>query len=84
MLVQTDGMMIFEKGEPAFRSCPECNAAHEHLKDTKFIHLCFVCNRYWINGRYLSDMSEEEFIDFMRECEKDDCAVKVIEDFKDT
>jgi len=80
MIVKTNGMIRFEEGEPALRSCPECNPAHEHLRDVKFVHWCFQCNRYWINGRYLDTRADlDKFIEFMRECEVGGCAIKVID-----
>jgi len=55
--------MKLDPGEPAFRSCWECNAAHEHLKDTSFLHWCFSCGRYWIFGRYLDEFETDEDYD---------------------
>jgi hypothetical protein len=57
-----------DKGEPALRSCWECNSAHGHLKDVSFLHVCVVCDRTWIFGRFLDSFaSNEEFDAFMVE-----------------
>ncbi len=37
--------------KPAFRSCWECNAAHEHLKEANGLFKCFECGRGFKNGR---------------------------------
>jgi len=35
----------------AFRSCHECNAAHEHFtRDDQCVIICFGCGRYWLGG----------------------------------
>lgn len=54
---------IMDEGEPAFRSCWECNGAHEHLKDTDFLHVCFSCGRYWIHGYFLDEFESQEKLD---------------------
>jgi hypothetical protein len=57
-----------DAGEPAMRSCPECNGAHEHLRNTDFLHVCFQCGKYWIFGRYLDSFKTVEEMDaFMKE-----------------
>jgi len=58
--------MEIEKGEPALRSCWECNVAHEHLKDVNFLHWCFSCGRYWLWGRYFDFDSDVEFDEFFK------------------
>jgi len=59
---------IRDEGEPALRSCWECNSAHEHLKDTPFLHSCFICDRMWIHGRYLDEFESAEEMDaFLKE-----------------
>lgn len=63
---------VREEGEPALRSCPECNEAHERLRHKEFLQMCFVCGRQWIHGRYLDDgtngfASKEEMDDFLKE-----------------
>jgi len=52
-----------DEGEPALRSCWECNGAHEHLKDVDFLHFCIWCNRYWIFGHFLDDFASTEAMD---------------------
>lgn len=52
-----------DEGEPAFRSCWECNSAHEHLKDVDCLHICFLCNRYWIHGHFLDEFDTTEKLD---------------------
>ncbi len=54
---------VMEDGEPAFRSCWECNGAHEHLRDVSYLHLCFMCGRYWIFGRFLDSFESKEAMD---------------------
>jgi len=77
MIYDKNGMIKFDNLEPAFRSCHKCNSCHEHLKNTKYIHSCFECGRYWINGHYLDEFkNNEEFYKFMKKCEKDGCDVK--------
>lgn len=59
--------VLVEEGEPAFRSCWECNPAHERLKSTTFLHLCFVCDRHWICGRFISpDDKPEDTIEWLK------------------
>lgn len=62
-----------ESGEPALRSCPECNSSHEHLMDTDFLHLCIECGSYWIYGRYLDSFESIDEMDaFLKEkCKHD-------------
>lgn len=78
MKVYTNFIM-FDEGEPAFRSCPQCNGMHEHLAWAKVVHLCFSCGRYWLNGRYLDDIDDADQRAFFMQCEKDGCAVQVID-----
>ena len=52
-----------DEGEPAFRSCWECNEAHENLKNTNFLHFCFSCGRYWIYGHFLDEFESQENLD---------------------
>jgi hypothetical protein len=56
-----------ERGEPVWRSCWECNSAHEHLEDTNLLHWCFNCGRYWIFGHYIDEFDTAEALhDFLR------------------
>ena len=58
----------FEKQEPAFRSCWECNAAHEHLKQVNTLHLCFSCGKRWVFDKFLESFyTEEQFIEWLNE-----------------
>lgn len=69
----------FEKDEPAFRSCFECNKEHEHLKFTKHVHLCKNCDRFWINGYFFSAFDRtEDFLEFMKICVKKGCFIKIM------
>lgn len=55
---------VRDQGEPSIRSCPDCNAAHEHLRDVgNFLHWCFVCGRYWIFDRYLDSFATDDEMD---------------------
>jgi hypothetical protein len=54
---------IRDEDEPIFRSCWECNSAHEHLKDTTRLHSCSWCNRYWIFGHYFDEFETPEALD---------------------
>jgi hypothetical protein len=57
-----------DEDEPAMRSCWECNPAHEHLKESKSLHVCFACGRYFIFGRFLDDFASTEEQDaFLRD-----------------
>ena len=68
MKYKEKNVYIRDDGEPAFRSCWECNPAHEHLRDTDFLHLCFSCGRYWIHGRFLDSFDNEDEMDaFLKE-----------------
>jgi len=60
MRLDDDNKIIFKKGEPALRSCPECNSGHEYLRDVEILHLCFVCGRYWLRGHYLDEFETIE------------------------
>ncbi len=53
----------FEFGEPGFRSCWNCNSLHEYLKNKTYLHVCFLCDRYWIHGRFLDEFKSAETLD---------------------
>jgi len=53
----------YDEGEPAMRSCWECNGAHGHLKDVTFLHYCMWCDRYWIFGHFLDEFDTPEKMD---------------------
>jgi len=58
------GLVWLEQGEPAFRSCWECNAAHEHLKKVNMLHVCIMgCGRYWVFDRFLDEFDTDEEFD---------------------
>lgn len=65
MIYKSPGVYEYSDGEPLLRSCPDCNSAHEHLRNTNRLHVCFECGKYWILGKYLSDMTEEELETFI-------------------
>lgn len=59
-----------EEGEPALRSCWECNPAHEHLKDEtcESLFVCFSCGRYYVFGRFTEDFdTDEKLFSFLNE-----------------
>ena len=33
-----------------FRSCWNCNGAHEHLKEADFVISCYECGKYYFKG----------------------------------
>lgn len=63
MIWKGNGIIKFEEGEPAFRSCWECNSAHEHLKTVNWLHVCFNCGRYWVYDRFLDAFETTEEFD---------------------
>ena len=66
MIWHGGGKIEMEEGEPAFRSCWECNTAHERLKKVNSLHLCLFCNRYWVFDRFLDTLeTDDEFATFM-------------------
>jgi hypothetical protein len=45
----------------AFRTCWNCNSAHEHLKRVKYLFCCmFGCGNWFYLGRNLTDLTDEE------------------------
>lgn len=67
MIWKGNGIIQMEEGEPALRSCWECNAAHEHLKKVNFLHICFQCGRYWVFDSFLDAFeTDEEFDAFLK------------------
>jgi len=63
MIYLGKGAVKTEKGEPAFRSCWECNLAHEDLKKVNTLHMCFACGRYWVFDRFLDGFDSDERFD---------------------
>lgn len=45
-----------EGHEPNFRSCWECNPAHEHLKKVNTLHYCLFCERQWVFDLFLDEV----------------------------
>lgn len=62
------------KGEPALRSCWNCNSAHKHLKKADYIIYCFICGKIYYKGKKLviNDKEEEkmEYEDYLEEMKK--------------
>lgn len=67
MKIFADGRVETEKGEPAFRSCWECNGAHEHLKKVNTLHVCLAgCGRYWLFDRFMDSFkSDKEILEWL-------------------
>jgi PHP family Zn ribbon phosphoesterase len=42
----------------AMRSCWNCNAAHEHLKDANCPIVCFSCGHWFFKGVQLTEAEE--------------------------
>jgi endogenous inhibitor of DNA gyrase (YacG/DUF329 family) len=43
----------------AFRSCWNCNSAHEHLKQATYPFCCFSCGSYFYKGVDITEYEEE-------------------------
>jgi len=68
MKINNEGNIEFDKGEPALRSCFNCNGCHKHLMNVDFVHWCFQCGRYWIKGKYFDEFKNiNELIDWLKE-----------------
>ena len=39
----------------AMRSCWECNPAHERLKESPGLFVCFECGRWYMDGGYFEN-----------------------------
>lgn len=50
---------LIQEGEFEFRSCYKCNPAHEHLKYSNTLILCFICGHFYYNETSLSAMKKE-------------------------
>ena len=67
MIWKGNGVIQMEEGEPALRSCWECNGAHEHLKTVNWLHVCYSCGRYWVFDRFLDALeTDADFDSFMQ------------------
>ena len=60
MIWKTGGIIKMEEGEPAMRSCWECNGAHEHLKKVNTLHCCWECGRYWVFDIFLDEFENDK------------------------
>lgn len=68
MIWKGEGIIKLENGEPALRSCWECNQAHERLKKVNTLHHCLWCSRHWVFDRFMDSFeTEEEFDSFFEE-----------------
>jgi len=65
MIWKGGDIVELEEGEPVFRSCWECNSAHEYLKNRSSLHKCFSCGRWWVLGSFIECKTDEEFISLM-------------------
>jgi ribosomal protein L37AE/L43A len=65
------GEYEWQGGEPFLRTCPDCNSAHEHLRNTNRVHVCFACGKMWVLGVYIGDLSEEDADTFVKEHQKE-------------
>lgn len=53
-------LRLMEDGHLAFRSCHECNSAHEHFTlDEDCVILCFGCGRYWLGSWDITEYDED-------------------------
>lgn len=57
------GNITLEKGEPALRSCWECNSAHAHLKKVNTLHSCFTCGRAWVFNKFLDSFKTPQAVE---------------------
>lgn len=76
-----------EKGEPAIRSCWECNSAHEHLKKVNILHTCFSCGRFWIFNKFIDKFkNDQEFDNFFESMglKKGDSTTKIDKGYRIT
>ena len=63
ILLDTNGNVQPEAGEPGMRSCWECNPTHERLKTVNRLHTCYECGRAWVFDRFFDSFaSNAEFI----------------------
>jgi len=63
MIYVGKGYAKMEEGEPSFRSCWECNGAHEGLKKVNTLHVCFACGRYWVFDQFLNGFDNDNEFD---------------------
>lgn len=48
-----------KNGEPAFRSCWNCNEAHKHLKKADYLIYCIWCGKMYLRGKKITEIIEE-------------------------
>jgi hypothetical protein len=63
MIWNGDGKVTAERFEPVFRSCWECNNAHEHLRNRDMLHTCIWCEKTWVAGVDFSAIDSEKDFD---------------------
>ncbi len=44
----------------AMRSCWNCNEAHEHLKEARYIIQCFACGHVFYKGQQVTGDKDED------------------------
>lgn len=49
-----------KNGEPAFRSCWNCNSAHKHLKKVDYMIWCFACGKLYFKGKELKELEKDD------------------------
>lgn len=54
------GKFVTEEHEPVFRSCWECNSAHDRLKTMRAYAVCIWCGRPFVYGKFLEEIDTEE------------------------
>jgi len=79
MIFLGNGNLKLEKNEPTFRSCWNCNSAHEQLKKLNMIMNCFICGKNFIFGREMNFKNDKEFDKFFKNygLKKGDSTTKV-------
>lgn len=48
-----------KNGEPALRSCWNCNEAHKHLKKADYLIYCVWCGKMYLKGKEITEITEE-------------------------
>lgn len=49
-----------KKGEPALRSCWNCNTAHKHLKKEDYLIYCIWCGNLYLKGKEVEIEGDEK------------------------
>ncbi len=62
-----ESVALFERGRAAkaagkfaMRSCWKCNGAHEHLKKSDSLIVCFECGHWYLEGHDLTEIADAE------------------------